>query len=62
MISLFMANTMVQIVTQYVLLFISYHLLVSTCNLFSKYIVYKLIFLLLLLHRAVTPKVIGIRN
>ena len=56
----FMANTMVQIVTQYVLCSQVIIILVIACNKFSQYLAYKLIFLLLLLHRAVTPKVISI--
>ena len=35
---------------------------VSTCNLFSQFLLYKSIFLLLLLCRGVTPKVFGIQG
>ena len=35
---------------------------VSTCNLFSQYLLYNSIFLLLLLCRAVTQKVVGVQG
>jgi len=54
---LFMANTMVQIATLYIIAFVSF---VRACNLFSLYLLYKLIFLLLLLWRAVTLKLFDI--
>ena len=55
-----MVNAIVQISTQCVILLIRklQTNLVSACNLFS-HLMYKSIFLLLLLCRAVSPKVIG---